>query len=272
MDAVEQALYRATLQILRPLIRILLKHRVTHKAFTEIARRAYIDVARRSFALPDRKDSHARVAIVTGLSRKEVVRLSAVPDGEFAPRNSQPNRALRVVNGWLTDPEFLNKKQRPLTLPLRGDLSSFQSLVKRYSGDISARAVLDELLRLGAVEEVNDDSVRLVASGFIPSDDDVDQINVLGLCATDLLETIRHNISGESGKPYFQRQLVYHDLPEDVIEEFERISRAKSEALLLELNRWLATRKKSLPPSQPGETRGRTGLGIYHVQDDRGGK
>ncbi len=267
MNPVEQALNRATLQLLQPLIRILLKHRISHKVFTEFARRTYVQVARKNFALPERKESYARVAVVTGLSRKEVMRLSTVTERELTPPNSQPNRALRVINGWLTDPEFLNKKSKPLTLPLRGELASFQSLVKRYSGDISSRAVLDELVRLGTVTALNNDRVRLIAPGFIPSEDDAEKFAVLGLCATDLLETIRHNISGESAKPYFQRQIVYHDLPAEVIEEFEQISREKSEALLLEMNRWLSAKKKSLQPLRPGETRGRVGLGIYYVQN-----
>jgi len=69
MNPVEQALNRATLQLLQPLIRILLKHRISHKVFTEFVRRTYVQVARQSFALPERKDSYARVAVVTGLSR-----------------------------------------------------------------------------------------------------------------------------------------------------------------------------------------------------------
>lgn len=266
MNSVEQTLNRATLQILQPLIRILLKHRISHKVFTEFARRTYVKVARQSFALPERKDSYARVAVVTGLSRKEVVRLSMIPEDELLPPNSQPNRALRVINGWLTDAEFLNKKNKPLTLPLRGESASLQALVKRYSGDISAGAVLDELVRLGVVTVLDNNRVRLAAPAFIPAEDDAEKFEVLGLCVTDLLETIRHNISSEANPPYFQRQIVYHDMPAKVIEEFERISREKSEALLLEMNRWLAAQKKSLKPPQPGELRGRIGLGIYYVQ------
>lgn len=53
----------------------------------------------------------------------------------------------RVVQGWLTDRRFLSNTGGPKSLVIGGPRSSFARLVKEYGGDISPRAVLEELAR-----------------------------------------------------------------------------------------------------------------------------
>ena len=69
-------LARAVLTVLKPLVRVVLRHDMSHAEFAELVRSAYVDVAYRHFGIPGRKTTFSRVAVVTGLSRKEVVRLS----------------------------------------------------------------------------------------------------------------------------------------------------------------------------------------------------
>jgi hypothetical protein len=65
------------------------------------------------------------------------------------------NRATRVLTGWARDADFLDRRGQPRPLEVDG-AASFAVLVKRYSGDMPARAVLDELVRVGAVERLDD--------------------------------------------------------------------------------------------------------------------
>lgn len=53
----------------------------------------------------------------------------------------------RVVRGWLTDRRFLTTRGRPKSLTISGTMFSFERLVKEYGGDVSPRAVLEELVR-----------------------------------------------------------------------------------------------------------------------------
>lgn len=50
--------------------------------------------------------TYARVSVLTGLHRKEVIRINELDVDSEITLQAQPNRALRVVNGWLTDSEF----------------------------------------------------------------------------------------------------------------------------------------------------------------------
>ena len=66
IDAVKIALAKATLKILKPLIQILMRHDISHGEFSELAKRAYVEVAFKHFSIPSRKTTNSRVAVLTG--------------------------------------------------------------------------------------------------------------------------------------------------------------------------------------------------------------
>lgn len=254
--------------MLHPLVRILLKHEIAHSEFAELAKRAYVDVAYQYFSLPNRKQTFSRVSVLTGLSRKEVVRLTNVKK-DAAPVTKGPlNRAVRVISGWLRDPDFLDKNNDPKVLPLRGEVSSFEQLVARYSGDITARAILDELIRVGAVKKIQNTKVKLMHHGYIPDASLPEKLDVLSTHAHDLLTTGIHNLTQDQKKKRFQRQVTYQGMPQSVIDEFQDYSHDKCLALLLEFDRWLAEKEKNVQ-AKPGEPIGRVGIGIYYFNNDK---
>jgi len=254
--------------MLNPLVRLLLRFDMSHSEFSEIARRSYVHVAKTDFAIPGRAPTHSHVAVITGLSRKEVVRLSEVPADE-APQTRGPlNRATRVISGWMQDAEFVDSTGQPRILALRGEPGSFDELVTRYSGDISSRAVLDELLRVGAVERVDKQYVRLLNKGYIPRKDEPELVRVLSKHVADHLDTAVHNIAQDEKDARFQRQVTYHEMPLSIIEEFREFSHQRSMDLLVEFDQWLAERKKNISADND-ETKGRVGVGVYFFQNDK---
>ena len=68
---VKQALLAAYRHLLTPLVRILLRNGISYLEFAEVTREVFVNVAGRDFTLPKRKISLSRIAIMTGLSRKE---------------------------------------------------------------------------------------------------------------------------------------------------------------------------------------------------------
>ena len=79
-----QALSAALVRMLRPLVRLLLRRGVSFKAFSDLLRWLYVDVAIEEFGLSGRKQSVSRVSVVTGLTRKEVSRLINLPGRSLA--------------------------------------------------------------------------------------------------------------------------------------------------------------------------------------------
>jgi hypothetical protein len=60
---------------------------------------------------------------------------------------SSKTRINRLIAGWRTDPKFLNRNGRPKALEVVGAKSEFSTLARRYGRDVTARTLLDQLLR-----------------------------------------------------------------------------------------------------------------------------
>ncbi|MEJ2611930.1 MAG: DUF6502 family protein [Candidatus Thiodiazotropha sp.] len=263
---------KAVLRLLIPIVRLLIRNEFSHSEFSEIAKEAYVHVAHNYFSIPNRKSTYARVAVLTGLSRKEVVRLSHNEKHPSRLPKYTVNRAARVITGWLKDDEFLDKENQPKILPLKKfndseEGASFALLVERYSGDISPGAILDELIRLKIVSVIDKKLIRLDKFGFIPEADDAESIDILSNCASNLLNTGVFNITKSTDQESrFQRQLTHFDIPQSIAHEFKHFSAEKSIELLLELNDWLVQKKRSARQDSD-ETIGRIGIGIYYFKD-----
>jgi hypothetical protein len=52
---------------------------MSFKAFLDIAKHAYVEVAATEFGIPGKKQSTSRIALLSGLTRKEVQRLLDAP-------------------------------------------------------------------------------------------------------------------------------------------------------------------------------------------------
>src|SRR5690554_5707993 len=139
-DDIREHLRRAYRRLLHPLVRILIRNGVTAPEMEEWIRQVYVDAATsEEFQLPGRRLSDTRLAILTGLSRKEVHRLRT--GGRKEGGESKLSRVGRVLAGWTQDPEFTGPYGLPLPLPFEDDPNvdapSFTELVRRYSGDMA---------------------------------------------------------------------------------------------------------------------------------------
>lgn len=259
---VKQVLIDALTQLLRPLVRITLRQGLSAEAFEEVVRRVYVDVAEQDFALAGKKQTTSRIGVLTGLNRKEVARLKKVPlaNGEAQPASQ--NRIERVVSAWLSDASFHDEKGDPRPLAFQGD-GSFSELVRRYSGDMPARAVADELLRIGVLAEADDRKLRLLSRGYVPDPESQELVRILGTHAADWFNTFDHNMTHERDEARFQRQVIYTDVPVRHVEEFRSLSARWGQQTLEELDRWLAEKKATRQAEEPTA---RLGLGIYEIE------
>jgi hypothetical protein len=132
---IAKAISAAVTNILRPLVRLLLRNGIPYRTFSDIAKRVYVDVATEEFSIPGRKQSKSRVSILTGLSRKEVLRVRRLPATDDLGAGARYNRAARVVAGWVRDRQFRDDSGNPAELPFEGSAASFRKLVTTYSGD-----------------------------------------------------------------------------------------------------------------------------------------
>ncbi len=265
-----QALNKALLTLMRPLVRILLRNGVTHDAFVDLAKQAYVDVAYREFGIPGRKQTISRVSVLTGLTRKEVSRLLQRENPDEPETRPRYNRAMRVISGWLNDPRFLDTTGEPRELAVDGEENSFSALVKSYSGDIPTKAMLAELLRVHIVEQTSEGLLRLRQHAYIPSNDPVDKIRIFGSHVSELLSTIDHNLDPERDKePFFQRRVSNDRLPASEVPRFRALAARRSQALLEELDQWLIEHEgENGAPEGEEDPRMSVGLGIFYFENE----
>jgi len=268
-DSIRNSLLGAITRLLRPLVRILLRNGVPYGTFADLAKRVYVDLAADECGLPGRKQSISRISILTGLSRKEVRRVLSLPAGHRDDGGAERyNRAARVITGWVRDADFTDTTQHPLDLPMDGTGATFTALTKRFSGDVPARAILDELLHVGAVERVDNDTFHLVHHAYLPTGDEASMLDILGTDVHDLIATIDHNLRRKDQAPFFQRKVSYDNLPTETIDELQQLVVAKGQACLEEIDRWMAPHDRDINPAVRGSGQIRAGFGMYYFKED----
>ena len=261
------ALHWAIRTLLRPLVRILLRNGVPFRAFAEHAKKAYVDVALAELALEDRKPSLSRASVITGLTRKEVSRLANEVDSD--PGVAQRyNRAARVISGWIRDRAYRDARGKPASLSPENGKRSFAELVRRYSGDMPARAVLDELLRVGAVRQLRDGRIKLVTRAYVPRTGEREKLGILGTDVAALISTIDHNLTSPPEDAMFQLKVSYDNLSEEDLPRLRENAGKKAQLLLEDLDRTWSRHDRDVNPNVDGTGRKRAMLGIYYHEDD----
>jgi len=268
-----QGLISAYRKIMVPLVRILLKNGVSFSEFAEMLKNVFVEVAERDLGMPGRKPSQARVAILTGLTRKEVGKQKATIERGDLAETSNLNRVTKVLEAWHTDPEYTGAYGLPIELVFErgGSKPSFSALVKKHSGDMAPRAMLDELLRISAVEVLPTKQFRVLVRSYIPQSLHPDALERLGTVVQNFITSYEYNMEhNAAGATRFER-VVYADngLPIELMPAFDKLIRDKGLQLLIELDNWLGAQEPSEHRDLTTTQRVNTGVGIYHfIEDD----
>jgi hypothetical protein len=268
-DRARRELIRAAKSILRPLVRQLIARGVTFPAFARLAKEVYIDVATKHFALPFKRQTDSRVALVTGITRKEIgqVRRGKEPAGD--PVALGLGLATRVIGRWTSDDHYLDSNGRPRTLtyddPSFG--ATFVDLVANLGGDIPPRAVLDELIRVGAVSLSTRGDVRLQQQAYVPAEGTEEKLAILGRDVAELIAAIGHNIEHPGRDAFLQRKVFYDNVGAEALPELRPRVLAAGQDFLQAMNRMLAEYDRDRTPAAPGGSRTRAVVGLYYLEE-----
>lgn len=220
-----------TLQLVfRPIVKILLRYGISFSEFSETAKTSFVDVATSEFGLRGRPTNISRVAVMTGLTRKEVRRLRDKLDTGQESVEVRTTPISRVVSRWHSEKDFLDKEGRPAALPFAGSANSFSDLVKRFGGDVPPGAMRTELKRVGSVEEDAEGRLRVIRRAVVPADKTDYLMAFLVHTAYPLLSTIEANSDPNNeleNMPQFTTHttaLRAEDLPRLRRISFERLS------------------------------------------------
>jgi hypothetical protein len=258
--------------LLKPLVKLLISQGITHGDFSEAAKDVYVEVALRHFTEKN-KINKSKVAILTGLTRKEVANVI-----ERAMRPDLPSREFsrpsRVLSGWHTDPDYTGPYGFPLEIPYdspdgEGNPPSFVHLVRTYSGDMAPKGMLEELTRVGAVVIEDGGQIKVVRRDFEPQSLSPELIQRFGDVGFNVISTVASNVEKEgSGTGPFDRVVFSdHKLTREELKKFDAYLKKNLQEVLETIDIWLSMNIANKSAGQPDEETFDTGVAMIQYID-----
>jgi len=260
------AFLRVLRGLLRPLVRTMIARGLTAPAIYSLLKRVYVEVAEESFRLDDKPLTDSRIALLTGVHRKDIRTIKA--EGNDTTGQTRRNSALlaTVIGQWMSAPEFTDSDGSPMPLPRQTDDGvSFETLVRSVSRDVRPRTVLDELQYAGSVTETSNGLLLLQAEAVVGTGTAPDKEAFFAANVGDHLAAATENLLADT-PPFFERAVFYNHLPPEAVDAIEAAARKQAQTLLEDLNK----RSSDLHRGTKGHDgpRQRYRLGIYFYRED----
>ncbi len=272
-SSLQDRVLHALRSCLRPLARVLLRSGISYRQFSEVAKLAFVEEAIGEKDPRGRVKNTSRVAIRTGLSRKEVARIKrqflAPAEGQDASQvtSRRSSHAARVLQLWHVNPAYISADGQPKLLTALGDEGSFASLVKLAGGDVPPGAVRAELHSASAIDELPDGRLVPLRRYFVPGDVGEELLVGLTHILAPVLEGLAHNTGPEKGDPFIQR-LAYSDrLTPEAIPLFRRVAGARAAEFLQTMDDWLGSNEQV--SGRSGVQSDTVGIGIFYYEGDQ---
>lgn len=256
-------------RLLRPIVRQMIATGLTYPTFNQMVRQLYIEVAEQDFALPFKRQTDSRLALVTGISRKEISQLRRRRRSATEMPEVEETIVTHVIGRWMAGPPYATPDGIPRRLRYESadaKAVSFARLVRELSVDIPVRAVLDELLHIGSAALLPDGDVELRREVHIPAADSEGKLVLLGSDTAELFSTIMHNIE-HGGTPWLQRKVAYDNVGSDALPALQEEARHAGLDFVRRANALLSSYDRDRHPEAPGGRRTRVVVGVYYFEE-----
>jgi hypothetical protein len=255
------------LRVLQPLVRLLLRNGVTYTVFANAAKRVFLAAAQQELQARGMKQTDSAVSLLSGVHRRDVRTLTRGPSGDAADDTSPAptlGLAAQVVARWMNEPAYLSAQGQPRVMPRTGPAPSFDALVASVSSDVRPKAVLDELLRLGVMQDTPEGLV-LHEGGFAPRGNFEETSWLSSQNLHDHAAAMVANLSGEDN---FLEQAVFVDqLTPASIERLRAVSKQAWQAAFKTVMDEAQLRFDGDAPAPPSDKNHRARFGVYFFSE-----
>lgn len=268
----KEAVLNVFAALVKPLMRVAFEHGITASEIAGVVRRAYIQSLESRLLEQRRPTTDARLAVVSGLSRSEVIALrEALRAGAPHSRSGASlDQITSLLTVWHTHPNFSGAYGLAVDLdlvlipdsPRRG----FHELVEIACPAADRDALLDEMVAAGSVEVIDGSTVRCLSRAYVPRGADVTRIERMGRFLGVVTGNFVHNLLRNDREPaYFERAVVSDErLTHRGRDQFLNVAGERGQELLAELDTFLT----GLASAESTATGKRYGVGIYFFEDD----
>jgi hypothetical protein len=266
-QSVKENLLAAFRYLLKPLVRLAVKNAVAFPEFSEILKQAYVDVAARQLTASGKEPTFEGISLITNIETKEVLDIASLDAGaKFGQAAQEAHPLPTALAAWHTDVKYTGPYGvvRDLSLSRNGESGahSFTELAASYCPGVSAKALLDELIRTGCVQDVGNGFYRAIKRSYIPDPLSAQNILLFARVVHNICETLEVNLRAESkgGKGLIERTVyTVHGITKQDLKEFDKYIRVRGQMFADDIDNWLA------PYDQEGiEDPIQMGVGFYH--------
>lgn len=268
---IQQRLLRSVFALFMPMARLMLRYGITFDLFSDVAKEAFVRAAFSETDGRGRGINASRVAVKTGISRKEVSRIrDLIESGETTLDQRGMDRSgppAKVLHAWHTDPRFADAKGVPRALEFDGSEVSFAAIVRAVAGDVPPGAVRAELRKAGAILDTDTGNIIAVKRYFVPGNADEKTITSLSGILFPLMSGIDHNSDpGRASDGYIQRFAFSDSLAPNLIPVFRDWSRREATKFIESIDDWFAEHESESADGGQAGGRGIVGIGVYYYQ------
>jgi len=264
---IQEKIFDGVFGVVSAIAKVFLRYNVGYREFSDLAKAAFVQVATDDYGIRGRPTNISRVAVMTGLTRKEVKRIRDLGHGFGDAFMSRRNPLAELLHHWNTDPEYSDTAGNPKPLPFEGSGASFWNLVRRCAGDIPPGAMRTELKRIGAVMETPDGLLNVTTREHFPTDAEGRLVIGINHGLHQLAATVAFN--SDPGQPVTRTQ-KFVDSPQIervLVPELQKELDRKIMDFAVEIDDRFSDVERESAILGKGDTVG-IGVGIYFYCDD----
>jgi hypothetical protein len=256
--------------VLRPVVKILLRYGIGYNEFAESVKTAFVDVGSTDFGIRGRPTNISRVAVMTGLTRKEVRRLRTKIESGEDTVSVRTTPITEIITRWHSEDEYLDSNGRPLVLPFGGESGSFSSLVKKFGGDVPPGAMRTELKRMNLVDEGDDGTLLVRSRAMVPPDSTDNLMSCLVHGIYPLLATTVKNTDPDKVRGEGVAQFTTHSLSIDQGDRtrLKRISYDRLSEMAVSFDDLFTTFESASNGNDEKDENSVVSVGLYYFEED----
>jgi Family of unknown function (DUF6502) len=209
MSTTTSLILDAVLTCFNPIARLLVRHGVTYPMFIAALKKIFLEAAQQELLCNKKPLTDSAISLLSGVHRRDIRNMTKT--ASYVQSARPPiSVASQLVARWMSAADYQNSADEPAELPRSGGSPSFDALAAQTSNDVRPRAILDELLRLGLVQE-NGKTVRLVVDGFVPKKDMRLMTEQFRSNLHDHIAAASSNLNHPTDQQGFLEQAIYVD-------------------------------------------------------------
>lgn len=224
---------------LRTFVSFCIRRGVKFQTAVGLLKQAYYDVAEDELSKEQKKVSISKIAVVTGLQRRDVKKLALTSNAPI----SDIDLITKVVGQWQKDEDYLDSSKSPKSLTS----VEFNTLVAKVSKDLNPYTILFELERTDLVVKL-DNLISLNREVFSPTGDVKGALDLLTTDLRDLVFGVEENIFTERRTPNLHITTRYDNVSKKALPKLRKWMLKKGRDLHKEVRDHLSQFDKDLNP------------------------